>query len=157
MATMASLLLNAGAPADGDEVAVIKGRERRLIEDGRLSSALLRAFGLHEEIRALEAEFSEVREIIRERARAYAGQRATVSFEASGVLCRVTERYEVTVPAGNVEELRRILGRRFKDLVSVRTKYLGTRKLAEEAACNQAIQGLLALRELSPQLSFSKR
>lgn len=155
MATKASLLMKDEAPAG--EVAVIRGRERQLVEDGRLSAAVLRAFSLYEEIKALEAELSEAREVIRGRAKAYTGQRATVSFEASGVICRVTERHEVTVPEGNVQELRRILGRRFKDLVSVRRKYLGTRKLVEEAASHREVQGLIALRELSPQLSFFKR
>jgi hypothetical protein len=155
MGNMASLLLKEGVLAG--EVAVIRGRERRRIEDGRLSFAVLRAFGLYEEIKALEAELSEARKVIRERAKAYAGQRATVSFEASGVICRVTERHEVTVPEENVQELRRLLGRRFKDLVSVRRKYLGTRRLVEEAASNGDIQGLLVLRELTPQLSFFKR
>lgn len=154
MTAMASLLAKDKALDGRKEVAVVRGRERQVLEDGRLYSAVLRAFGLYQRMKALEAEFFEAKEVIKERAGGLAGDRATVSFEADGVLCRVTARCEVTVPEDNVKELRKMLGRRFKDLVSERKRYLGTRKLVEEAAAHQEIRDLLTVRELSPQFSW---
>lgn len=154
MTAMAFLLTKDRALDGRKEVAVIRGRERQVMEDGRLYFAVLRAFSLYQRMKALEAELSEAKETIKERARGLMGDRATVSFEADGVLCRVTTRCEVTVPEENVKELRKMLGRRFKDLVSERKRYLGTRKLVEEAAADQEIRDLLTVRELSPQFSW---
>lgn len=149
MATMEALLRNEEA-----QVVVKKGRQRQVVRDGPLSAAIRRAYALTRRVRAVEEELSQARQLIHRRAGEFLGTSGTVSFEASGVTCKVTARYEAVIPEDKLAEVRRLLGRRFRDLVRVKTRYLATRQLLEEAAERGEFRELITLRELSPQLTW---
>ncbi len=147
MATMAAKL-TAGDAA----VVVTRGREAREITDPRLAGSVQRAYGLQQSLRELEAELRQEKAYIGRRAWDLAGGGSTVSLQAGGVRCTVTLRHEAAVPEENIAALRKLLGRRFRELVRVRTSYAGTRRLVEEAGAE--VLSLLRLRRLSPQFRW---
>jgi len=149
MATMAAKVRSRGS-----EVVVIRGRVRQVIADSRLSSAIKKAFALYQQAKAVEPELSEARNFIAERARDFMGEGGTVSLQAGGITCTVTARYEAVIPEDNLKEVKRLLGRRFNELVRVRKKYLGSRLLIDEAASDERIRKLLTVRQLSPQFKW---
>lgn len=137
------------------EVVVRQGRAQRTVNDKGLSRAIERAFGLSQRIRELEAEMLESRAHIARRAADLSGGGSTITLSAGGVACTVTRRFEAQVPEGNLAALKKILGRRFRELVNVRTRHTAGRQLIKEAPAG-ALE-LLRLRELSPQFRWSGR
>ncbi len=133
-------------------ITVRKRGEGHQINDPGLSAEIRRAYGLWRRIKALEAELSEAKALIVRRAEDLRAGGHTVAFETEGITCTVAMRYEAEIPEKNLRELRRLLGRRFKDLVRVKTRYSGTSRLVGEAG--QEVLGLLRLRRLSPQFKW---
>lgn len=130
-------------------VFVAEGKMRRL-KDEALSAALVRAVELQGMMRELEPEYSELREFISTRAKRAARKGGSVSFRSSGVVCTVSPRLEAVVPEENVAALRRLLGRRFGELV--KTRHSGSLALLEE----RGIRELLVLKELSPRFRLER-
>jgi hypothetical protein len=133
-------------------ITVRKRGEGHQINDPGLSAAIQRAFDLWRRVKALEAELSEAKALIVRRAEDLRAGGHTVAFEARGITCTVAMRYEAGIPEENIQELKRLLGRRFKDLVRVKTRYSGTSRLVGEAGLE--VLRLLRLRRLSPQFKW---
>lgn len=143
--------------ADGENGLVVVRQKgtRKVVRDRRLSEAIMRASELSRRARAMEPELSEARALIAGRAREFTGPGGTVSFEAGGVLLSVTARYEAVIPEDKVAEARRLLGRRFNELVRVKRKYRGTRGLLEEAGGpGGPLEGLIIMKEASPRFTW---
>ena len=137
------------------EVVVRQGRARRTVNDKGLGRAIERAFGLSQRIKELEAEMQESRSHIARRAADLSGGGSTITLSSGGVACTVSRRFEAQVPEGNLAALKKILGRRFRELVNVRTRHTACRQLIKEAP--EGALELLLLRELSPQFRWSGR
>lgn len=131
-------------------VVIKKGKDREVIRDGRLSSAIQRAFNLYQRGRAVEQEMSGAKGFIAQRARDFIGAGGTVSFQAGGVTCRFRSRHETVIPEENIKEVRRLLGKRFTELVKVQKKYMGSRDLIDDSR----IRKLVTVKELSPQFTW---
>jgi hypothetical protein len=129
MATMASMLGKVASP--GPEVVVFKGRLQQVVRDGRLFEAVARAFALYKRAAAIEEQLRQERAFIAERAWELCGRDCTVELRCDNIACRVRSRHEAVIPEGKLKEARRILGRRFRGLVNVRTRYLASRRLLE--------------------------
>jgi hypothetical protein len=136
-------------------VAVRQGGQRRKINDPGLSDALRRSYALWRRLKAFEAELSEAKGLIAKRAEELSGGGSTVSFDAGDVTCTVTFRHEAVIPEENVAELKKLLGRRFKDLVRTKVRRLATSRLVGEA--DDGTLSLIRLRRLSPQLKWGTR
>jgi hypothetical protein len=139
-----------------DEVVVKKGRQKEVIRDAFLAEAVVKCAGLVDDMKDLEPSIKEYKATITRRAKDFLDRRGTVTLIAGRVKCKVTMRYECVVPEDKVAELRRILGKRFKDLVRVQTKYTGTQVLVDEAAEGGVPKKLLQVKDLSPQISFTR-
>lgn len=137
-----------------DLVTVKKGGTIRRAADPELAAALRRAFALWGRLKAIEAELSEAKDEIARRAEELSSPAGgyTVTFEAGGAACSVSMRHEALVPEENVPALRRLLGRRFRDLVRTRTRHAATSRLVREAG--DEVLALLNLRRLSPQFRW---
>jgi hypothetical protein len=139
------------ATINGDEVLVKRGGSIRRVRDRRLSSAIKKVFRQHVRAKALEPEVREARGVIAGRAGDFlGGERGSVCFVVGGITLSVTPRYEAVIPEENVAEVRKILGRRFGSLVSVRKRYMGTRGLMDD----ERVGKLLSVKELSPSLRW---
>jgi hypothetical protein len=136
-------------------VAVRQGGQRREINDPGLSDALRRSYALWRRLKAIEAELSEGKGLIAKRAEEFSGGGSTVSFDAGDVTCTVTFRHEAVIPEDNVAELKKLLGRRFKDLVRTKVRRLATSRLVGEADGDTL--SLIRLRRLSPQLKWGTK
>lgn len=133
-------------------VTVRKHGEGHQINDPGLGDAIRRTYGLWRRVKALEAELSEAKALIVRRAEDLRAGGHTVAFETKGITCTVAMRYEAEIPEENLRELKKLLGRRFKDLVRVKTRHSGTSRLLGEAGLE--VLGLLRLRRLSPQFKW---
>jgi hypothetical protein len=136
-------------------VAVRQAGQRRTINDPELSDAVRRAYILWRRLKTLEAELSEAKGLIARRAEELGGGGSTISFGAGDVTCTITSRHEALIPEENVVKLKKLLGRRFKDLVRTKVRYLATCRLVEEAG-NEALS-LMRLRRLSPQFKWGTK
>jgi len=136
----------------GALVTVRQGGEALEVEDAGLSRSLARAFALWRSLKSTEAEFSREKEAIFRRAGEIAGGGSAATIESEGVSLTITPRHEALVPEENVPALRRLLGRRFKDLVRTRTRHLATGRLLGEAG--PEVLALLELNALSPQFRW---
>ncbi|GAB4389021.1 MAG: hypothetical protein Kow0025_11840 [Thermodesulfovibrionales bacterium] len=145
------------AAAGGGKVEVRRKGAVDAVVDPELAEALSSALALRERAEEVERELAERKALIAERARRFTGEAATVTFAAGGVACRVARRFEAEVPEGSVGALRRLLGGRFRDLVRTKTRRMATKALLEEAARRGDLAGHIAVRELSPQFTFSRR
>jgi hypothetical protein len=134
-------------------VTVTSGRRKSSIVDAELADAVGRAHSIWLGLRDLEARLSDAKAIIARRAEELRGGRATVSLQAGGVRCTVSVRHEALVPEENVQALRKLLGRRFRDLVRKRVHYSATSRLIEQA--EDDVLSLIRLRRLSPQFRWS--
>jgi len=143
---------------DSGRIIVKRGNAREIIRDRRLFRAIRRASALNRRVRALEPELSEARTLIAKRAKDFSS-RGKVSFEAGGARLSVTSRYEAMIPEGRVDEARRLLGRRFNELVRVKTTYHAAMFFAEDTrsgrdpALREAGK-LIVLRETAPRFSW---
>jgi hypothetical protein len=135
-------------------MTVIRGGLRRSISDPGLLDAIKTAHTLWQELGELESRLAEAKGIIAQRAQELMEGGATVSFETGGLRCTVTIRHEAVVPEENVQELRKLLGRRFRDLVSTRVRHTATSRLVHEA--DDDTLSLIRLRRLSPQFKWSE-
>lgn len=148
------------ATKGSDRVVVRRGRRREVIRDRKLSFALRRAFELYQQARAFERELSGVKEVIAARARDFTGPKGAVSFETDGLACGVRTTPEAVIPEENVVEVRRLLGRRFYDLVRVKKKYLGSARLldggpgGEGHAEFEEVRKLLVIKESAPRITW---
>jgi hypothetical protein len=134
-------------------VTVIQGGSKSRIRDPELARAVSGAHSLWLRMRELEAELAKARAIIAGRAGELVDSGVTVSFESGGIRCTVAFRREATVPEENVAALKKLLGRRFKDLVRTKVSYTATRRLLEQAGDDEL--GLIRVRQLSPQFKWS--
>jgi DNA-binding protein YbaB len=142
--------------SEEDLVTIRKNGATRAEADPELAGALRRAFALWARLGELEAELSEIKEEIARRAEEVSGPSggggATVTFEAGGAACTVSMRHEALVPQENVPALRRLLGRRFRDLVRTKVRHTATSRLVREAG--EEALSLIKLRRLSPQFRW---
>jgi hypothetical protein len=136
-------------------VAIRQGGDRRRINDPELSDALRRSYALWRRLKACESELSGAKRLIAKRAEELGGGGSTVSFDAGDVTCTVTLRHEAVIPEENVAKLRKLLGRRFKDLVRTKVRHLATSRLVGEA--DGGTLSLIRLRRLSPQLKWGMK
>lgn len=136
-------------------VTVRQGGTGRRIIDPDLSETLRTAYGLWRRLKTLEAALSGAKEKIARRAGELSAQGSTVTFETGGMTCTVTLRHEALVPEENLPELKRLLGRRFRDLVRTRTRHAATSRLVSEA--EEEVLGLLRIRPLSPQFKWGSQ
>jgi hypothetical protein len=135
------------------EIIVTSGTIQEAIRDRKLSSTIRRAFELYRNASAVEQELSLARDFIAARARDILGRpRGSVSFSTGDLTCRVTSRLEAVVPNENVSMLRKLLGRRFNELVRTSKKYVGSMKLLDFE--DSDVSGLLSVRELSPRFNW---
>jgi hypothetical protein len=139
-----------------EDVFVVTGHERKRLRDRGLSTALRRGFELEKRISKLEAELSVLRGLMARRAHnVLRGQKGSVSFQTGRLTLRVSSRQETVVLEENVRELRRLLGRRFKELVRVKKIYTGSAKLVNGA--DREISRLIHVRQLSPRFNWHRK
>lgn len=136
-----------------DEVLVSIGRRTEAIRDRELAHALRKSHELYRKSREAEPHMTAAKELIAARAEEFLGEgQGSVHFENDGLACRVTTRTEVLIPEENLVEVRRLLGRRFRDLVRVKTRYVGTRELLYGA--DEEVRELIDLRRLCPRFTW---
>lgn len=135
-------------------VAIRQGGKQRRITDPGLSDALRRSYALWRRMKSCEAELSEAKHFIATRAEELGGG-STISFAVGDVICTVTLRHEAIIPEGNVAKLRKLLGRRFRDLVRTNVRHLATSRLVGVA--DEGTLSLIRLRRLSPQFKWAMK
>lgn len=138
---------------------VKKGKDQIACHDRVFADNIRLACGLMADIRKIDPMLKAQKEVIAERAREYIDNAGTVTFIVDEISCKVTFGYECTIPEGNIEEVRRLLGDRFEDLVKVKTVYNGTSKLIEMAADadrGRAIAKHLVVKEKSPSIQITE-
>jgi hypothetical protein len=136
----------------GSEQIVVKRKGGiKKLRDSRLSSAIRKAFEHHLKEKEAAPELREARGLIAGRAKDFLdGKRGSVSFEVGGLSLSVTPRYEAVIDEENVKEVRRLLGPRFRELVKVKKRYVGSSGLLDDAE----VRKLVSLRELSPSFRW---
>lgn len=147
MTTVAQTLTTKGVA-----IGIRQGGDLRRIIDPELSDALRKSYALWRKLKACEAELSVAKRLIVKRAEDLSGGGSTVSFDAGDVTCTVTLRHEAVIPEENVTKLKKLLGRRFRDLVRTKVRHMATSRLVGEA--DNGMLSLIRLRRLSPQLKW---
>lgn len=139
-----------------EDVFVVTGNEKKRVRDRGLSVTLRRGFELAKRVSELEAELSALRGLMAKRAHdVLRGRRGSVAFSTGSLTLRVTSRQEAVVPEENVGALRRLLGRRFKELVRVKKICTGSTKLIDGA--DREVLRLIHVRQLSPRFDWQRR
>lgn len=139
-----------------DEVIATLGTQAVCISDPELAAALARAYEIHKTIRALEPERLLARGLIARRAaELLKDEQGTVTFKVGALAITVNRRQETLIPEDNVTEVRRLLGRRFSELVRTRRAYVGRPALLEQAGAR--LRALLRFRQLSPRFTWVTR
>lgn len=139
------------------EVTVKKGKEKFVIKDAKLAEAVLRAYNIWLDMKSFEPAMQEYKNYIAKIAKDYIDTSGTLTFSVDNVSCRVTFGYECVIPEENIDEVKRILGDRFEDLVRIKIKYEGTSKLIDMAADadrGQKLAECLVIREKAPTIRF---
>lgn len=140
-----------------EAVTLKKGRETTSIQVPRLADTIRAARGLYLDMKALEPAYREYVEMIASVAKDYIDSSGSLTFEVDGISCRVRFSYVCQIPAEHIDEVRRLLGDRFEDLVRTKIKYEGTTKLIDMAADGdrgKEIAKHLVVRESAPSLKF---
>lgn len=164
MATMMSKLRKKEKDAEESSEVIVKMglKDKRVISDRELSGAIELAVGFVRTLKEIEPQLKVQKEVIARKAKTFIDDKGTVTFivdteEWGLVECKVTFQYEATIPEGKVEDLKRILGKRFEDLVRTKTTYLATQKLIELAADadrGKEIAECITIKEKAAQISF---
>lgn len=145
------------AEIKSQEVIIKKGKEQWSLKDSTLADVIRLANNLTNEMKALEPSLKEYKTHIAKVAKDYIDASGTVTFIVDGIQCKITFGYECVIPEENVEEVKRILGDRFEDLVRTKIKHEGTMKLIDMAADGdrgQAIAKCLVIKEKTPSIRF---
>lgn len=160
MATMMSKL----AQKEQEKEVIIKfgTKEKRLVKDSQLAEAIELAYGFYKTFKDIDSQLKGQKKIITDKARFFLNDKGTVTFivdtdEFGVVECKVTFQYEAVIPTECVEDVRRILGDRFNDLVRVKTVYTATPKLIElatDADRGKEIAENIVIKEKTAQISF---
>ena len=159
MATRASKLKKQEIEALQNKVVVRVGRKEKEIIHSGLAETIRAAYGLTLDLKAMEPSLKEYKSYIVKTANDFLDENGTVSFIVDDIVCKVTFGYECVVPEEKVEELKRILGERFYDLVRIKTRYEGTAMLIE-LACDgdkgREIASCIVVNKKSPAIRFEK-
>lgn len=140
-----------------NKIRLKKGREEIIVTDQRLADLITSAYNLSLEIKAIEPALKEYKEEIASIAKDYLDEAGTVTFIIDSIACRITFGYECVVHPEKIEELKKILGDRFDDLVKTKVIYNGTSKLIELASDGdrgRPIAECLIIKEKSPAIRF---
>lgn len=160
MATMMSKLKKT---EQGKEVLVKMGlKEKRVIKDTELAEAVELAVGFYRALKDIEPQFKTQKAVIAKKAKNYIDDKGTVTFivdteEYGLVECKVTFQYEAVIPQEHIEEVKRILGSRFDDLIKTKTTYVATPKLIElatDADRGKEVAQYIFIKEKAAQISF---
>jgi hypothetical protein len=160
---MATILSKLAKKEEEREIIIKMGvKEKRLIKDSTLAKAIETTYELIKPFKELEFSLKEQKKIIADKARMFIDDKGTITFivdtEDYGVLeCKVTFQYEAVIPPKHIEEARKILGKRFDDLVRVKTTYVATQKLIElvtDADKGAELAKYITVKEKAAQISF---
>jgi hypothetical protein len=138
------------------EVIIVVDKEERQVRDRGLSLALKKGFELQKRAERIEADLDAIKALVSKRAHdALRGQRGSVSFQTGRLTLKVSSRQEAMVPEENISKLRRLLGRRFQELIRVKNIYTGSPKLI--ALADARISKLINIKKLRPRFNWQKR
>ncbi|MBI3584227.1 MAG: hypothetical protein HY096_09820 [Nitrospinae bacterium] len=139
------------------EVIIKKGREQWKIEDVKLAEVINEAWNLNTDLKEMKHQYDELKDYIEDAARNYLEENGTLRFAVDGIICSVTFGNECVIDEEHIDEVKRLLGDRFPDLVRTKIKYEGTMKLIELAADGdrgKEIAKHLIVKEKSPSVRF---
>ncbi len=166
MATMLSKLTKVEAvdAQEEREVIVRCGKKEIVIKDATLAEIIENAYEVDTHLKTIKEIAQGYKKEIAEKAKDFLGDKGTVRFiieteEGEIIECKVTFQYEAIIPNEDVEEVRKILGERFEDLVRVKTVYVATPKLIELAADadkGQELRQYIIVKEKAAQITFTK-
>lgn len=139
-------------------VSIKVGKTTKVMENEELANRLREGLDLVIKGKKLEEGLKIIKEYVAPIADELKGDSGTITIKTDTVLCKVTFGYECVLPEENVAEARRILGRRFDDLVREKTTWTGNSELidlASDADQGKAIRGLIKIKKKSPSITFS--
>lgn len=139
-------------------VSIKVGNKVKAMENAELAQRLREGLDLVIKGKDLDAGLKIIKEYVSTIADEHKGDSGTVTIKTDTVLCKVTFGYECVLPEENVAEARRILGKRFDDLVREKTTWTGNSELidlAADADKGKAIRGLVQIKKKSPAITFS--
>lgn len=159
---MATMLSKLRKQEEQKKVVVKMGKEKRVITDLELANAIKFGIGFYRSLKEIEPQLKKQKSIIATKAKAYINDKGTVTFiiddEEWGVVeCKVTFQYEAVISEEHIEEVKRILGKRFNDLVRVKTIYSATPKLIDlvvDADNGKELANYIIVKEKAAQISF---
>src|SRR3989338_6744 len=145
-----------GVEGRESEVILKKGRETIILHNRGFVERIKAAYGISRDSKELELSLKEYKENISEIARGYLEENGTLRFIVDGIVCSVTFGNECVIKEEHVDEVKKLLGDRFPDLVRTKIKYEGTMKLIELAAGDRGkeIAKHLIVKEKSPSIRF---
>ena len=138
------------------EVFIVVGKEGKRVRDRGLSLAMKKGFALQKRAEELEANLDAIKALMAKRAQdALRGQKGSVSFQTGRLTLKVSSRQEAVVPEENISKLRRLLGKRFPQLVRMKKIYTGSSKLIDGA--DKKVSSLIHIKDLRPRFNWKKR
>lgn len=163
MTTRAAKLKTAAAPAPPAEpsipVTIVMGRNKAAIDNNELATATIRAFQLHRDIKAVEPELKELKAIIVQQIEPLLDGSGTLTILTEGISCKVTTGFEYSIDESAVDALKKALGKRFADLVKVKTVYRPELKLVDmscEPDAPAEIRDSIQVKSKSPAFTFGE-
>lgn len=149
---------------NGDPITVKKGKTSSLIAfDPDLVEAIRDFHKISEQKEALKSPAEKAKKTIADKAKPHLGEAGTLTFEikenAEEVLrSKVTFGYTCVIPKENIPEVRKILGKRFDDLVRTKNTFEGNQTFIDECTTEKgaALKDLAELKEKSPVVEVKK-
>lgn len=132
------------------------------IRSNELVSVIESAVGLYYEIKAIQPSLQEYKSSIFEVAKKYLEDKTTITLETdSGYEVKLTTRDEIGIDENTIEELKKILGDKFNEMVKMKIQYKPTEELIQ-LACDadspiaEAIRKCLVINYRSPNFQFKR-
>ncbi len=144
----------------GAVITIKFGKDTREITDADLADVLKRAYMLYSVMQELKEEYDEEKKRLISKARTYIGDKGTITFVHSGIEVKITFQHEVIIPNDKVEQLKKLLGERFNDLVKTKTIYYATANLidmAVDADRGKEIAECIIVKEKGVQIKWKEQ
>ncbi len=139
-------------------VSIKVGGKIKVMENEELANRLREGLDLAIKGKNIKGALKSIEKYVAAIADEYKGDSGTITIKTDDVLCKITFGYKCVLPEKNVAEARRILGKRFDDLVREKTEWTGNSELiglASDADNGKAIRGLVQIKKNSPSITFT--
>lgn len=140
------------------QVFIKKGKSTSEIISPVLADLVPRAFGLYQDMKAVEPELKKLKAAIFNELEPELDGSGTITVLVENIACKITQGWEYLIDEKDIPLLKELLGDRFVDLVTVKNYFKPEKKLVEmcfEGDTPEEIRSTVQAKEKSPVFSFS--